>query len=68
MNQEEKRIRCLERRMKFLEARTNHGKKKALSYDCSELSALRWAIWKLRSELDIVPEKLSLPIHSEDIR
>jgi hypothetical protein len=44
MRNEEKRIRCLERRMKFLLNRTDNGKNRALSYDCEEVSALKWAI------------------------
>jgi cytochrome c len=64
MTQEEKRVSCLERRMKFLEHRTTNGKNKQLSYDCEELLALRWAIWKLKEGSR---PAVRLPIRQEDM-
>lgn len=64
MTQDEKRVCCLERRMKFLALRTTNGKNKQLSYDCEELLALRWAVWKLR---DVFRPVVRLPIRQEDI-
>lgn len=63
MTQDEKRIRCLRRRMDFLVVRTDGGKNKSLSYDCEELLALKWAIFRLSP----VKKAVRLPIRSEDI-
>ena len=66
MTQEEKRVQCLERRMQFLEVRTRKGTDKRLSYDCEELLALRWAVWKLRTPA-VGPKAVRLPICQEDL-
>lgn len=48
MTFDEKRLSCLERRMRFLKIRTDNGTNRNLSYDCQEMSALNWAIRVIR--------------------
>lgn len=66
MKSEERRVKCLERRMNFLLQRTDNGTNRTLSYDCEEIYALKWAIGILRAMM-AKPEAPRLPIRSEDI-
>ena len=56
---ERKRLARLEKRCDWLEARITRGtaKKRDMSFDIAELSALRWAIERIQATPDEVCEK-----------
>ena len=60
MKPEEKRIKCLKRRLKFLLLRTDNGTNKLLSYDCEEIIALKWVIG-IAEAMITTPEVASPP-------